>query len=64
MIIIRYAPYLFHWLCSAQIRRQRGVEEDDEPAAGVDRANSYGSGFLNSSRRKKGQVSLIDFLNE
>ena len=34
--------------------------EDDEPVAGT----GYGSGFLNSSRRKKGQVSLIDFLNE
>ena len=53
-------------LCSAQFRRQKEIEEDDESASGADRAYSYGSGsgFLNNRSRKKAQVSLIDFLNE
>ena len=50
-------------ICSAQFRRQREVEEDED--SGIVGARSLGSdsGFPNR-RRKKAEVSLIDFLNE
>ena len=50
-------------LCSAQFRRQKEIEEDEESDIVGARSLGSASGFP-SRHRKKAQVSLIDFLNE